>query len=683
MIKKLALFIFFSFSCFGKTLPPPKIQLDAIKRSITEGIDRELPQKEMWAKKFLKAKALGRNKASCKLFKSLSKEKAFPLKDMAFIYELRSCNYSKKRLKKIWRKKNKNIPRWALEDYYQASYELAAEKKIKNYQAFFLSKLARYQDSKREKESMILDAIKYNKRTTYLKNLYKISPRYSPRVTKYNIYRVARDFESIRDFKKARELYWKMIHQKKYSIGQKVKAWDRLRLSYKKERDIKTYIEKTREMGRFLSKYKKRYPKNQKVKDYLAKNQINLARAIWTDHKRYEGRKILKNLLTWYHKDGDNLAEVYWVLGSMALEAKDLKKATFYYEKGAKLNISDKDMKDRINWALGWNNYLLGKYKKAIKEFNRYLKVTDNYPLKNKLRYWKAINQKKLGRITRHKKTLKKQIKADPYSYYSVLAHKELNIPLSPLGDKKIKKDVYVLPVFEWLVAMDEIVAAKNYLKRYADKLYTTKMIKKILPLFYRIKWYKEGIAQFQRVDPKDRPHVLGREVPLVFPRPYLDDVSKLSQRLNVEDALIYSITRQESSFDPNARSWAEAYGLMQITPEVAGRLSKRFDFDYNGPTDLFSPKVNLEMGAVLIKELMGRFKNQYVLFVGSYNASHHSVSRWKKERFAGDYVEFIELIPYEETMNYIKLVTRNFFIYKRLKASESFYFPEGFFEKF
>ena len=105
MIKILTLFIFFSFSCLGKTLPPPKIQLDAIKRSITEGIDRELPRQEMWAKRFLTAKALGRNKTSCKLFKDLAKEKSFPLKDMAFIYELRSCHYSKDRLKKIWRKK--------------------------------------------------------------------------------------------------------------------------------------------------------------------------------------------------------------------------------------------------------------------------------------------------------------------------------------------------------------------------------------------------------------------------------------------------------------------------------------------------------------------------------------------------------------------------------------------------
>ena len=657
--------------------------MEKIKSSLSETNYQKLSREEIWAKKYLQAKAGGRSNLSCKLFRELAGEKSFPLKDLAFIQELRSCSYSKIRLKKIWRTKWNKVPRWAKEDYFKISYELAREKKVKKYQAFFLSKLSRYQDSKREKEAMLLDAIKYNKRTAYLKGLYKISPRYSPRISKFNIYRVARDFESIRDYKRARELYLQIITKKGHTLNQKVRAWNRLRLSYKKERKIKTYIEKTREMGVYLKKIVKKYPKNSKAKDHLAKNQINLARAVWTDHKRYEGKKILKNLISWYKKNGDNLAEVYWVLGSMALEAKDLKKAIFYYDKGAKLKISDKKMKDRINWALGWNHYLQGKYKKSIKEFNRYLKQTDNYPLKNKLRFWKARGQKKLGKISRHKRTLRRQIKADPFSYYSVLAHKELNIPLTPLGNIKFKKDIYVLPLFEWLVAMNEIVAAKNFLKRYADKLYTTKMIKKVLPLFARINWYKEGIAQFQRIDPKDRPHVLGREVPLIYPRPYLKEVSKLSEKLKVEDALIYSITRQESSFDPNARSWAEAYGLMQITPEVAGRLSKRFNIKYSGPNDLFGPKINLRMGTVLIKELMNRFKNQYVLFVGSYNASHHAVKRWKKERFSGDYVEFIELIPYEETMNYIKLVTRNFFIYKRLEAKKSFYFPENFFEKF
>jgi len=682
MYKTLAFFIFFSTMALGKTLPPTPTQLEKIKDALARG-EKLNSKRDIWAHKYLLAKNLGRSKLSCKLFKELAKEKKFPLKDLAFINALKTCSYSRSTLKKIWNRKGNKVPRWALEDYYIVSFQLASEKKIKNYQAFFLSKLSRYQESKREKEAMLLDAIKYHKRTSYLRALYKVSPRYSPRISKSNIYQVARDFENIRDFKKARELYLKIINGKKYLIKQKVQAWNRFRLSYKKERNIPTYIDKTKEMGNFLKEMVRKYPKNKKIKEYLAKNQINLARAVWTDHKRYEGKKILKNTLTWYSKNGDNLAEIYWVLGSMALEAKNLKKATYYYGKGAKLKISDKNMKDRVHWALGWNNYLLGKHKKSIKEFNRYLKTTDNYPLKNKLRFWKAINQKKLGQISRYKKTLKRQIKADPFSYYSVLAHKELGIPLHPLRNTHIKKDSYVLPIFEWLVAMDEIVSAKNYLKRYADKLYTTNMLKKILPLFAKINWYKEGIVQFQRIDPKDQPRILGDEVPLIFPRPYLKDVTKLSSKLKVEDALIYSITRQESSFDPNARSWAEAYGLMQITPEVAGRLSKRFRLDYKEPNDLFNPKINLKMGAVLIKELMSRFKNQYVLFVGSYNASHHAVSRWKKERFAGDYVEFIELIPYEETMNYIKLVTRNFFIYKRLETKKSFYFPENFFEQF
>ncbi|MBC7430321.1 MAG: hypothetical protein H7336_17030, partial [Bacteriovorax sp.] len=62
------------------------------------------------------------------------------------------------------------------------------------------------------------------------------------------------------------------------------------------------------------------------------------------------------------------------------------------------------------------------------------------------------------------------------------------------------------------------------------------------------------------------------------------------------------------------------------------------------------------------------------------YNASSSAISVWEKERFNGDYLEFIESIPYEETRNYIKLVFRNYITYRRILAKEKIQVSQDFF---
>ena len=115
----------------------------------------------------------------------------------------------------------------------------------------------------------------------------------------------------------------------------------------------------------------------------------------------------------------------------------------------------------------------------------------------------------------------------------------------------------------------------------------------------------------------------------------------------------------------------------MQITPENASRLSKAVNIVYNSPTDLFSPKVNFLMGSALLKRLQEKFNDKFIFYVAAYNASKKSVERWAEERYNGDSLQFIELIPYNETKNYVKLVLRNYINYKRLNSKRPFYFPK------
>ena len=142
------------------------------------------------------------------------------------------------------------------------------------------------------------------------------------------------------------------------------------------------------------------------------------------------------------------------------------------------------------------------------------------------------------------------------------------------------------------------------------------------------------------------------------------------------------AISRQESNFNPRARSWADAFGLMQVIPEKASEISQKYHIQYNSIEDLYDPSVSTKIGIALLSELRHKNQGKFIQSTASYNASPNVVSKWEKERFNGNYLEFIESIPYEETRNYIKLVFRNYVTYKRILSEKSIILENNFFDK-
>jgi soluble lytic murein transglycosylase len=183
-------------------------------------------------------------------------------------------------------------------------------------------------------------------------------------------------------------------------------------------------------------------------------------------------------------------------------------------------------------------------------------------------------------------------------------------------------------------------------------------------------------------IDIESRPEICALETSPcmdLFPRPYEDFTLKAAQKYKVPQELIYSIIRQESIFNPLAKSWADARGLMQLLPTIAKEISKKAEVPYNSPLDLYSVEKNIFFGTFLIKSLVKEMNGSLVLGLSGYNAEKSKAKTWYKTRFKKDWFKFIEEIPYQETRNYNKLVLRNFLIYsnnddKILKD----WFPEG-----
>jgi soluble lytic murein transglycosylase len=151
------------------------------------------------------------------------------------------------------------------------------------------------------------------------------------------------------------------------------------------------------------------------------------------------------------------------------------------------------------------------------------------------------------------------------------------------------------------------------------------------------------------------------------FPIAYWEMIQQKAQERELDPYLILALIRQESLFDPRARSPATALGLMQLLPSTAARVAKQIGMSPPSNEQLFQPEINLTLGTQYFKDLLQRYSNDWFKAIAAYNAGESAVDRWEKELLTDDVEEFVERIPYLETRGYVKLVMRNHRIYKRL----------------
>jgi soluble lytic murein transglycosylase len=143
------------------------------------------------------------------------------------------------------------------------------------------------------------------------------------------------------------------------------------------------------------------------------------------------------------------------------------------------------------------------------------------------------------------------------------------------------------------------------------------------------------------------------------------------------DPALVLGVTRQESEFDPAVVSSAGARGLMHLMPATARRAASmnRLGFKLNDLTS--NPRYNMQLGMVTLDDYLAYWGDSYVLAIASYNAGPTNVRKWVEANgdprdSSVDPIDWIEMIPFSETRNYVQRVLENIEIYRnRLSGSD------------
>jgi len=159
------------------------------------------------------------------------------------------------------------------------------------------------------------------------------------------------------------------------------------------------------------------------------------------------------------------------------------------------------------------------------------------------------------------------------------------------------------------------------------------------------------------------------------FPIPEIDGL--LTPVADVEPALLLGIARQESMFLSGAKSPAGARGLMQLIPSTARIMAKRTNTAYDPDRLTADHDYNALLGSHYLQSLIERFDGAVPLALAGYNAGPHRVSRWLKahgdprDGDRHDMVDWIELIPFDETRNYVQRVLEGYDVYGRRLAEQ------------
>ncbi|MCB0377674.1 MAG: lytic transglycosylase domain-containing protein [Bdellovibrionales bacterium] len=643
----------------------------------------------LWRSHYMLAMENPSSPKNCERWQSLASEKDFPLQRLAEVRFLENC--SKKKL--AWDSFLKTEKKWLHPLLIQLQYDHLID------QGEFLSAYRWYKKhpkvlelDKRNREELLQKSLKQKigkkERRKMQKELEGLAPRFIKNPKKSEFLKVARDFRKARHFEKALSYYRRVINDKGFSLHQKWFGYQGARITYKLERwkRMKKYLSASEQWARFLNN---KYKQSKELTRLHHNANIEFIRTLWTERGQKEAYPHLLKLEKQLKKRF-SLQLVYWLKGRMAEEKRDYKMAVHWLDKASKERAITSEDEERVLWFLAWNQRRTGSYAESQKNLEKLKKHRDlTFFAKTKYLYWQAENLLSMGKKDDANGAFERLANLDAYGYYGPLAFRKLNKPFPALPDNAINEtDALKLfsnqddEVFRWLSEVGELDVAENFLfeKVSTKKSWGLSEWVSYLHLLQMAGAYKTSFYRYHSLSPKLQLQIAEEYPELLFPRPYRRIVTQAASESLVSTALIYSIMKQESGFDVKARSHADAFGLLQLIPQVAQRSAQRLgDVLYKKPEDLYTPKVNIPLGAETLRFYLSKFENQFVLAVASYNANEKAVRGWIDSRFHGDPVTFIEDIPYEETKGYVKLVMRNYIAYNRFETArgEKFQFPE------
>jgi soluble lytic murein transglycosylase len=345
-----------------------------------------------------------------------------------------------------------------------------------------------------------------------------------------------------------------------------------------------------------------------------------------------------------------------WAQVATAGAMKHRSEALEWFERTGEVKLSDRHLgwKARISLRTGnWQGVLAAINAMSAREAQL-----------SPWRYWKARALQAQG-STAEAIALLAPLSAE-HSFYGQLAHEELGPGLAavPSTYRPVEEEVETAertPGIQRAIKFFHLgLRYEGALEwRWTTRNYDDHQLIAAAEVARRNGWYERAI------DTAERTAAL-HDFSLRFPTPYREVVSNYARALDLDEAWIYGLVRQESRFVPDARSSAGAQGLMQLMPSTAKQVARRLGLPGFQRHHVISVDTNINLGTYYLRQLMDDLDNQAVLASAGYNAGMRRARDWRAPQPLEGAV-YVECIPFTETRDYVRKVMSNTMHYSRL----------------
>ena len=411
-----------------------------------------------------------------------------------------------------------------------------------------------------------------------------------------------------------------------------------------------------------------------KISAHLRKEPYLLyLRARWYAARKDD--KHLTSLLIRYSKVSETKTDRWFKIRSVLVwHLMDKGKYKTAYKIAAAHKYKDSSNYVDGEWLAGKVAYFnLRNPKLAYKHFENIFTHSKYSLSRAKGAYWSGVAMKSLRKVKlaqKHFKTASKYID----TFYGQLA-------LMQLYNNKI--GYYSLPAVPRVTKQDvrwfrnnELLIISHVLSRMHKDYSARKFVRAALNVA-NTKGKKYLVAKFGgRVGIDSLLTISGKEAArrgALFIEHAYPVLRLKKEKIPIEKALVHSIIRQESEFNPRAKSSAGATGLMQLMYPTARQIGRKMKQNVTS-NSLKNPKINISLGTQHLSELIKKYQGSYVLAIAAYNAGAGNVNKWinkrgdpRKLKRMNKVVAWIENIPFSETRGYVQYVLSNLQIYRNI----------------
>jgi soluble lytic murein transglycosylase len=327
-------------------------------------------------------------------------------------------------------------------------------------------------------------------------------------------------------------------------------------------------------------------------------------------------------------------------------------------------------------WRIGWLRYLLRRFAEAAASFGSLARSSREPADVASARYWQARSLERAGRPSEANELYRRVIAEAPLTYYAWRAEGRLGedrfddagriaAATLPLPDPPPSLGRFHL---ERYLALRDL-GLSRFARREAAALERESSDAAARRFVYYAYANADDYPAARRIG-RDLDIPGGVRERVLYPLAFWDDVSAATDRHHVDPLLVVALIRQESLFDPRARSFADARGLMQLLPATAQKEAATLGWKEDPTGRLYDPAVNVALGVQHFRTLLDLYDGDPVKALAAYNGGTRAVDKWRQQfaELEGD--EFVESITYRETRDYVKRVLGNRRAYALLYAS-------------